>query len=229
MINLKCKKYSFTLAEVIVVCSLFAVMVVWIIFAINRAFIFMDNTRLAVRASNLARWWVEMIYNLRDSNRRKYSWDKDKHWLDDWAEWTLWEWIYSIKDDWETENWDSYIYVEKLEDIDIDEFYTIEWFFSDDYTDQREASEIIFTGTYSYYSWWTLETGWNLSELLNVGGLTKFYRVLRVYGTVDKWSWWTSNKWPKPEELRFCVKVFYRNAQWQHASELCSIMTNFME
>jgi hypothetical protein len=31
-----------------------------------------------------------------------------------------------------------------------------------------------------------------------------------------------------PAEMRFCVKVFYR-WNWEHSSELCSIMTNFME
>jgi hypothetical protein len=31
-----------------------------------------------------------------------------------------------------------------------------------------------------------------------------------------------------PKEMRFCVKVFYR-WNWEHSSELCSIMTNFME
>lgn len=230
MFSLNCKKHSFTLMEVIIICSLFAVMVIWIIFAINRAFVFMDNTRLAVRASNLAREWVEMVYNLRDSNWEKYSWSKDAHRLDDWAWWTLWQWIYCIKDDLESVNWDSYVYAESLEGIsDIDEFYEIEWFFDDAYADQREKSKIIFTGTYSYYSWWTLMTGWDISELVDVDGL-EFYRVLRVYWIENKWASCPSSEGEHcPKELRFCVKIFYRNIQWQHASELCSIMTNFQE
>ena len=70
MIWFKSKKRGFTLAEVLIVCSIFAVMVIWIIFAINRAFLFMNNTRISVRASNFAREWVEMVYNIRDSNWR---------------------------------------------------------------------------------------------------------------------------------------------------------------
>ena len=42
----------------------------------------MNNTKVLVRATNFAREGVEMVYNLRDTNRRKYSGEKDKHRLD---------------------------------------------------------------------------------------------------------------------------------------------------
>jgi hypothetical protein len=29
--------------------------------------------------------------------------------------------------------------------------------------------------------------------------------------------------------MRFCVKVFYRDGNWKHSSELCGLMTNFTE
>ena len=54
----------FTLVEVILVCTVFAILVSWIIVAISKAFNFMDNTRLSVRATNFAREWVEMMYNI---------------------------------------------------------------------------------------------------------------------------------------------------------------------
>ena len=244
MFLVKQKKNWFTLAEVIVVCSLFAVMVVWIIFAINRAFICMDNTRLATRASNLARWWVEMVYNLRDSNRRIQSWEKDKYWLNVWkrdggklanADNMLKAWYYIIKE-WTTSNWDYYAYAEPLS-VD-DKFYEIEWFFSDDYSSQRADAELKFEWTYSYFTWGDIAT-WDLDKLLYFND-SRFYRVLRVYGIYKKNSTDPSVEIPStstnstfqnsdPKELRFCVKVFYKNNQWQHASELCSIMTNFME
>lgn len=241
----KTKKKWFTLAEVIVVCSLFAVMVVWIIFAINRAFIYMDNTRLATRASNLARWWVEMIYNLRDSNRRVQSWEKDKYWLNTWkrandgkglasADNMLTKWYYTIKE-WVTSDGDYYAYAEPLSVSD--DFYDIEWFFSDSYSSQRANAELKFEWYYPYYTWSQIET-WDLEELLDFNYI-RFYRILRVYGVYKKNTTETSAEIPStsktalqnsdPKELRFCVKVFYENNQWQHSSELCSIMTNFME
>ena len=109
------KKNAFTLAETIIVCSIFAIMVIWIILWINRAFFFMNNTRVLVRATNFAREWVEMVYNIRDTNRRKYSWEKDKHRLDAWTGSKLltW-WIYIIRE-WITwANNDSYIYADYL-------------------------------------------------------------------------------------------------------------------
>jgi len=234
MFKLKWKIKGFTLAEVIIICTIFAVMIIWLILAINRSFVFIDNTRLSVRASNLAREWVEMMYNLRDSNRRKYSWEKDKHRIDAYS-WSnvLSEWVYVIKEE-KTSNWDPFIYLTWLSvsSADIPGFYDIGWFFSDDFSGSREESKINFIWTYSYYSGGNIET-WNIDELVNVGWLD-FYRIVRVYGIFCKNNVNpdVTNGCPNdsdPKEMRFCVKVFYRNSQWQHAKELCSIMTNFME
>ena len=231
------KKNAFTLAETIIVCSIFAIMVIWIIIWINRAFFFMNNTRVLVRATNFAREWVEMVYNIRDTNRRKYSWEKDKHRLDAWTGSKLltW-WIYIIRE-WITwANNDSYIYADYLtwntyfyDDMDV--------FFNDDNELYRNKSRIEFTWAYSYYSGDTIAT-WNLEDLLWWTGI-EFYRILRVYWVYKKnkspypwpndfaeeseWRDWT------PAELRFCVKVFYDFNGWHNTSELCSIMTNFME
>ena len=239
MLNLNCRKHSFTLVEVIVVCSLFAIMVIWIIYAINRTFIFMDNTRLAVRASNLARGWVEMVYNLRDSNWRKFSSQRDSNWLRIcpssvcpilWNVYTNNNTYYILRE--EKNGNDSYIYAEPLsvDESRNDEFYTIEGFFSDDFSWERSRAKLNFTWTYFYYSWGlnnsdSVLATWNLADLLDVDWL-EFYRVMRLYGVNCKTA---CSKDSDPRELRFCVKVFYKNVQWKHATELCSLMTNFME
>ena len=227
MINIKRKK-GFTLAEVIIVCTLFSLMVIWIIVAISRAFIFLDNTRLSVRATNLAREWVEMMYNLRDTNWRKYSWERDKNWLNSWS-WTVSMdiWVYSINEATNSSG-DSHVYLSWLSvpSANIESFYSIDWFFTDAYSGQRENSKLNFTGTYSYYSWWVLATWWIIKDLVEVDGL-EFYRIVRIYW-IDNKLWTSCTTTNCPKELRFCVKVFYES-QWQHASELCSIMTNFTE
>ena len=233
MYRLKIKKNAFTLAETIIVCTIFAIMVVWIILWINRAFLFMNNTRVLVRATNFAREWVEMVYNIRDTNRRKYSGEKDKHRLDAWTGTSLltW-WIYIIKE-WIT--WasnDSYVYAEYLT-WNTDFYDKMDVFFDND--SDRNRSKIEFTWSYSYYSGGTIAT-WKLEDLLGWSGI-EFYRILRVYGIYCK-----NNSEPNqvvdsshcnndsdPKEMRFCVKVFYEFNGWHHASELCSIMTNFMK
>lgn len=220
-------------------------MVVWIILAINRSYVFMNNTRLQVRATNFAREWVEMMFNLRDTNRRKYSWKKDE----------IWDCV-TFRDNGTCENhmtWGAYLLVEESSENDtyiklnrlnlsvgnIDELYSDEWFWNSTYDSIRNDAKITFTWSYPYLSqsyddsWdrtWHIVV-WDIQELL--WGEADFYRLVRIYGVYDKNTTSASipatntSNW-SPVELRFCVKVFYRtNAP--HTSELCSIMTNFEE
>ena len=190
----------------------------------------MNNTRVLIRATNFAREWVEMVYNIRDTNWRKYSGEKDKHRLDAWTGTSLltW-WIYIIKE-WIT--WasnDSYVsstifFNETSNDMDV--------FFDENNRNTREKSKILFPWIYSYYSGGTIAT-WNLEDLLWWSGI-EFYRLLRIFGvykkdTTDPLNVTTDYTNSDPKEMRFCVKVFYEFNGWHHASELCSIMTNFMK
>ena len=233
MFNLKWKKNWFTLAETIIVCTVFAVMILWVIFAINRAYIFLNDTRLRVMATNFSRGWVEMVYNIRDTNRRQNPGDRDEHWIDTGFTWSakLSAWIYTIKE-WKTSSGDSYLYLTGLwitQDSEIENFYEIDWFFDKDYADYKEKSKLVFTGSYSYNSGWTIAT-WDLNDFMNWFWAT-FYRIVRVYGIYCKNSTSTDDtscsNASDPKELRFCVKVFYDVNGWHHSNELCSIMTNF--
>jgi len=245
--KLRNKKNSwFTLIEVILVCSVFAILVSWIILAINRAFVFMNNTRLSIRATNFAREWVEMMYNIRDTNRRKCSWEKDKAWLylgtgvdesscDDLVGHLFQKWIYILNEDVKPSN-DKYIDARKIEvsSENEDDFYSSDWFFKNEYEGLRNQTKLTFTWTYKYLSWDNVET-WEINDLL--WEWVNFYRIVRVYGIYKKntedgpmvladdteLTWWS------PAEMRFCVKVFYESNWAKHESELCSIITNFME
>lgn len=243
-------KKWFTLVEVLFVCSIFAIMVVWIILAINRSYSFMNNVRLQVRATNFAREWVEMMFNIRDTNRRKYSWKKDEFrlCLDDDDDFTcnesISEWLYRIEENsvWNSFHYgnDRYIKLSKIGAIsesDKDNFYN-DWFWDDSFTTQRSWTQILFTWTYSYLSWWYQDDWtwtweqmtWSIEDLL--WNEAEFYRLVRVYGIYCKNSN-NSNSTSScankldPKEMRFCVKVFYRNLSVPHSTELCSIMTNF--
>lgn len=237
MVNFNQKNKWFTLVETIIVCTLFAFMVLWIILWINKAYAFINNTRLLVRATNFAREWVEMVYNIRDTSWRKYSWIKDEHRNDTWT-WNkqfTW-WIYALKENiWENGR-SSTLYAEFLT-WNSNAFYNVEWFFGENNEDNRELSKITFTGNYYFYSWWNLAT-WSLEELLK-WNWTEFYRILHVYWIYCKNSQNTNDQsclnptldpeGKAPKEMRFCVRVFYDAIEGQHSTELCSIMTNFME
>lgn len=234
----------FTLMEVVLVCTVFAIMVVGIIGAINRAYTYMWNIKLQVRATNFAREWVEMMYNIRDTNWRRYSWLKDIHrlWIGTWNE-NFEAWLYALKE-WRNGSWDTYFYASGVlnntiicGDTSVDELYS---------SDRPECLNfkpwsdyaITFTWTYYYASWTRDENErtnvtWSVSELLTNDA--EFYRVLRVYWIYDKdsntnYAESTNLTDSSPKEMRFCVKVRYKWVDWHpHDVEICSIMTNFEE
>ena len=235
MFNLKWKKNWFTLAETVIVCTVFAIMILWVIIAINRAYTFLNDTRLRVMATNFAREGVEMMYNFRDTNRRKNPWDKDSHRIDIEGGAKLSSWIYIINEGESA----SGIYLTGLAVPNINDFYDIEWFFGAANSGYREQSKITFTGSYKYLSGWVdiinrennVKDDWDLKDFMDWFWAT-FYRVVRVYGVFCKNSNNPNDTSPNesdPKELRFCVKVFYDVNGWHHASELCSIMTNFLK
>ena len=237
------KKSWFTLVEVVLACSIFAIVVIWIMAAINRSYAFMNNIKLSVRATNLAREWMEMMYNIRDTNRRRQSWNRDKyrlsvgkltdispHVLDG----TLFEkWIYILKEDEKDGN--KYIYAKKLNlgSVNEDSFYNDGFW---DSGDIREKTKLNFSWKYSYYERDEHEKKEKNIQDAMVWQWLEFYRIVRVFGIYCKNSndpnQTVSNTNCKndsdPKEMRFCVKVFY-SSQWKHSTELCGVITNFTE
>ena len=261
MFKLQIKKKWFTLAEVLIVCTVFAVMVVWMILAINRAFVFMDNIKLQVIATNFAREWVEMVYNIRDTNWRKFSGERDNMVFNQFVyRTTPWPQKLVVNTGGELRA----VSIIKENDTGCDSFlnaiYDDVWIFFDFIDNNVDSSEkdvllhdnncgsvdkipeyftwskLDFMWVYSYFSWGQLIT-WEINDLFNVGD-AEFYRVVRVYWVYTKKDNATNYLGlcqysdcddSEPKEMRFCVKVFYRNGHWKHATELCSIMTNFMK
>lgn len=214
----KHNKYWFTLAEMLLVCSVFAIMIAGIILWINRAYVFMNNSKLQTLSTNLTREWVEMMFNIRDTNWRKSSWNKDTNRLSlgTWNE-MFKEWIYALKE-WKWQSWDSHVYAELLTDKNLDNIYSSEWFWNSNII---TWSKITFSGEYKYLSGTNVIT-WSVSSLLL--NESEFYRIVRVFDVQNKISFCSESC---PKEMRFCVKVFYRNNGNPHSTELCSIMTNF--
>jgi len=255
----KVKYLWFTLIEVVLVASIFSIIVSWIVLAINRSYVFLDNTRLSVRSTNLAREWVEMMFTIRDTNWREHSGDRDKYWLDVWDGSGLFkEWIYVLREEevnckvvWEDGDWNPKkdcnirVYAKslnenpwKIDSSNQEKFYSSDGFWEDEYSTARDKAKLTFSWTYSYYD----ESGgvktWTIQDAL-VGEWLEFYRIVRVYGVYKKnvtgpntpvviWSSVKENEDWTPAEMRFCVKVFYRSTG-KHSSELCGIVTNFME
>lgn len=232
----KHKKYWFTLAEMLMVCSVFAIMIAGLIVWINRAYVFMNNTKLQTIATNLAREWMEMMYNMRDSCFRRNSWNADKCLKrvnsQIWAgggNYTLFRLDEYVRISWD---WDLKGY--QIWRSDLGWCYENEKeFWGDRCKHIRNRAVLSFTGEYKYLSWMEMVT-WDLATLL--WNEVEFYRLRKTYMThnknsnnaIDMCNSTCQENWT-PAEMRFCVKVFYRNNGDPHSTELCSIMTNFME
>lgn len=248
MYGLRVTKNAFTLAETVIVCSVFAVMVVWIILMINRAYVFMNNTKISVMATNFAREWVEMVYNIRDTNRRKSSWMKDANWASGFYVFWVSNYFFDIKEK-KDSNWNSTVFLDKIQITnngqegcklnirDEDEFFNYIDNLIDVCVEGRKIDKIItYSWTYLYYSGGEVSKG-IAQDLFEWD--TEFYRIVIIDGFYNKLNWsrivpvnlndeYQLKNWT-PVEMRFCVEVFYRNHWNKHKTELCSIMTNFME
>jgi hypothetical protein len=230
------KKNWFTLIELLLVCSAFAILVSGVIIAINRAYAFMNDTKIRVRASNFAREWVEIMFNIRDTNWRRHSGERDANRLNTSLTWdnTFEEWLYVLKE-WITGSGDKYFYADKvndLSDVTSEEYYSDSWFWGYD----RQEWRMEFEWDYNYMEYvddgWVPRT-WSIQDVLF--NETEFYRLVRVFGIYCKEEEGTNitvdscSNDSAPKEMRFCVKVFYTHDATRSSSELCSVMTNFME
>ncbi len=75
------KKVGFTLIEVIIVLIILSTGIITAVEVIRYGLNFMDKTRKKVIAINLAREGMEWMYNIRDTNFKRWAGLKDKCWL----------------------------------------------------------------------------------------------------------------------------------------------------
>ncbi len=204
---------------------------------------FTQTIRTKIVATNLAREGIESMYQIRDTNRRRWSSKRDQCWL---KVNPLVDYIDGMGSEW-CENKDerlgsgNYVVINSgLWDQKYFVAQKIDW------------PELNIVGT------WILAT-WNLSYSLCFSGERypcpgveytwvewKYFRQI-----VGKWlflkdsniDWWdylnctdgTANAWSvecgdgSAKEYRFCSKVEYNNGRGISNVEICALMTNFLE
>ena len=65
------KKFAFTLIEVLIAITVFAVWVLAVLRILTWNLSIMDHTNMKLQSTVLAKEWLELLYNLRDSNLEK--------------------------------------------------------------------------------------------------------------------------------------------------------------
>lgn len=228
----KCSWKAFTIVELLIVIIIIAVGLISAYSIVDYAINFVDGTRTKVLAINYAREWVEWVFNIRDTNWKRWSWEKDKCWLK----------IDPLKDEGspgcENDKWfGSGHYILISADVWSEKYYKLEkktsWLniFDGDASDDKDYLLCL--------------TGWFIeacpgSSFKNANTTSLFFREVKGGFLEDKNSWtdisncsnWNDsqngiNCWSaSSKEKNFCVIVQYLwLTQWE--VKFCSSMTNF--
>lgn len=254
MTKLRQRKKWFTMIEVLVVMILVSTTFMWIISAVISTTNYLTATRQKVTALNLAKEWVEVMYNIRNSNWRRWANLKDEVWLKSdplekdnsgndapSANWIHpWRWIIKTK----TSGENKYFTLERISDwwdmswedaLQRDAFKLQEAIFW--WTYLNEAYKLHFLSGNWYNSWdldnfpWEQVSVWEYRRYIAVDWL---YQKTASDGSLNnnkKISCDTSTSNPictdgTAKELRFCSVVVYTRPKFWTV-EICSIMTNF--
>jgi len=251
-------KKWFTLVEVMIVVLIISLtfmgIISWIISTTN----YLTETRQKVMALNLAKEGVEIVYNIRNTNRRRWYEQKDACWLNadpllEWADeatcsWNAWitPWRRSIQ---RAQKGDNYYYRlawrkdwwvmgnEKELTLDLEKF-----------RGALTASDLLqpdFKLSLTWWRWyndgdagkdaWHDPMWWEFYRYIAVDGLYRKDQNSVTKINCTKWSdnplalgWTTCWSWDIAKELRFCSVVVYTKPK-QWRIQICSIMTNFEE
>jgi type II secretory pathway pseudopilin PulG len=78
---MKIFRHWFTLIELLAVILMIAVGLVAVLEWIGSSIDIVQKTKIEVQLINLTREWVEAVYQIRNTNRLRYSGDRDRCWL----------------------------------------------------------------------------------------------------------------------------------------------------
>lgn len=222
-------KKAFTIVELMVVILMLWVWLIWVFQTTSRSFDFLSNIKSKLIAINYARWWVEWVFTIRNSNWQRWAGKKDQCWLkvnpliDNWNNWCEdddWfdSWSYILWITWEQQ----YFYLEKgTNALNITwKLVSTDW----KYLLCKDSNDWLIKSCTNYNS---RPNNYFSPEL--------YFRQVRWWYLLDKNSnieiscsnWNDTNCWDGITlEKNFCVDVVYFN--WSKKSvTFCSILTNF--
>lgn len=220
----------FTIREILVIIVVISVGLLSVVVVLTNGMKYVQKTRQKVVALNLAREWMEAVYQIRDTNRTRWAWVKDacrlkKDPLTD-------EWLPRCNDDARIST-GSYV-LQRLVTWG-QEYFALTW-----PVIPFNLSDGIDTGDYLY----TLcqQSGYRDACILTVPSTSegKYFREIEGLGLYLKdvpTTWWdlivctwsqsSLDCWnARAKEFRFCSKVAYiGDGTWE--VKLCGVLTNF--
>jgi type II secretory pathway pseudopilin PulG len=224
-------KRWFTIWEILVIVIVISVGLLSVVVVLTNGMKYVQKTRQKVIALNLAREWMEAVYQIRDTNRTRRAGVKDTCRLK----------INPLTDDWWTQTC-------------TDDLRFTSW----SYALQRLTTwwQWYFALTWPFLSWITLDDGIDSGDLqfslcqesgywdsciwvLPLTSEGKYFRQIEwrwLYLKNVPITWWTeisctwgmsSGCWTsRAKEFRFCSKVMYVGDSTGEV-EFCGVITNF--
>ena len=221
----------FTIWEILVIIVVISVGLLSVVVVLTNGMKYVQKTRQKVIALNLAREWMEAIYQIRDTNRTRWAWVKDACRLK--ADPLVDEWMLRCNDDvWFTSG--NYA-LQRLTAWD-QEYFALTWLFP-----PFDLSNGIDSGDYLYSL--CQQSGYRdaciwLPPTTSEGKYFREIEWLWLYLKDVPTTWWTAivctwSLWPdsncwnsRAKEFRFCSTVSYIwDGTWQ--VRLCWVLTNF--
>lgn len=226
-------KKGFTIREILIVIVVLSIGLLSVVVVLTDGMGYVQKTRQKVIALNLAREWMEAVYQIRDTNRMRRAWVKDSCWLK----------INPLLDEWGSDcftddlRFTSGAYVLQRSWIDEQYYFTLTGpFVWVNLTDRTiDSGDLNFSlcqqSGYWYPCPWVLPT-------TNEG---KYFRQIEwrwLYLKDMPATWWneiicTWSLGPdvncnntRAKEFRFCSKVVYMGIDIGEV-ELCGVITNF--
>lgn len=225
-------KKGFTIWEVLIIIVIISVGLLSVVVVLTNGMKYVQKTRQKVVALNLAREWMEVVYQIRDTNRTRRAWVKDQC---------------RLKKDPLTDEWNPRC---------VDD----EWISTGSYVLQRLMTwwQEYFALTWWTFTWIDLSDGVDSGDyqfsLCQYSGFWdscvgieptahewKYFREIQwlwLFLKDESFTWWTQlfctwSSGPdlacgssRAQEFRFCSKVVYiGDGTWE--VKICWVLTNF--
>lgn len=238
---MKNKYHWFTIIELLISIVVISIALLSILWLLRVAVSYTNKTRQETIAINLAREWIESVYNRRNTNRLKRSWEKDK---------------YRLTAFFEVPSYNNLIRFQW--NFTLHRPFWVIWnntwsgIFKPYQNLTSMSQSILSLWNKSTYVLWTQDfINWESPDSAG-----KFYRAiigiwlyqkdtLKPWGNLlpncrirdDTYDWidinWASFQWicwdSHPKEFRFCSRVEYEKMEQKWDIELCWVITNHEE
>ncbi len=223
------RKPGFTIREILIIIVVISVGLLSVIVVLTNGMKYVQKTRQRVVALNLAREWMEAIYQMRDTNRTRRAWVKDACWLK--TDPLVDEWDDGCSND---SRFTSGSYALQRLTAGGQEYFALTWPFLTwiDFSDGIDQNDYNFS--LCQQSGYRDSCPW--SEPMTSEG--KYFREIQglwlyLKDVAITWwqeivcTWWTDLcADSRAKEFRFCSKVDYIGESTGEV-KLCGVITNF--